>query len=59
MKRKFIQLVNSSTNIIKRNNHLSTFNTMTYEVGNPGPGLGQAQNVIGLNRLMCIFFSVI
>ena len=25
---------------------------MTYDVGNPGPGLGQAKNVAGLNQLM-------
>lgn len=25
---------------------------MTYDVGNPDPGLGQAKNVAGLNRLM-------
>jgi len=31
---------------------MNTRKTMTYDVGNPGPGLGQAQNVAGLNRLM-------
>jgi hypothetical protein len=40
-------MVNNSTNINKTNNHLSFKLTkhreypMTYEVGNPGPGLGQ------------------
>jgi hypothetical protein len=28
---------------------------VTYDVGNPGPGLGQAQIVAGLNRLMDFF----
>jgi hypothetical protein len=43
-------MVNNSTNINKTNNHLSlqinTVNikkTMTYDVGNPGPGLKLAQ----------------
>jgi hypothetical protein len=26
-------------------------NTMTYDVGNSSPGLGQAQNVAGLNSI--------
>jgi hypothetical protein len=37
----------ASTNIYKTNNHLSSqpknTKTTTYGVGNPGPGLGQAQ----------------
>ena len=42
-------MVNNSININKTNNHLSPQplnikkNTMTYEAGNPGPGLGQAE----------------
>jgi hypothetical protein len=28
------------------------FIELTYDVWNPGPGLGQAQNEAGLNRLM-------
>jgi hypothetical protein len=39
---------NNSNNINKTNNHLSPQlieqkNTMIYDIGNPGPGLGQAQ----------------
>ena len=33
-------------------NHWTWKKTTTYDVRNPGPGLGQAQNVAGLNRLM-------
>jgi hypothetical protein len=38
-------MVINSTNINKTNNHLSmnTKKTMTYDVGNPGLGLGHAQ----------------
>ena len=43
-------MVNNSTNIKKKQtitSHLNSLNikkkTMTYDVGNPGPGLGQAQ----------------
>jgi hypothetical protein len=42
-------MVNNSNNINKTNNHLSTQNiehkkkTITYGIGNSGPGLGQAQ----------------
>jgi hypothetical protein len=50
MKRKFKQWVINSTNINKINDHLSsllnsliTKKTRTNNVGNPGPGLGQAQ----------------
>jgi hypothetical protein len=51
-------MVINSTNINKMNNHLSselnllnTKKTTTYDVGNPGPDLGQAQHVAGLNLL--------
>jgi hypothetical protein len=51
-KRKFKKVTAiNSTNINKTNNHLSSQlnllnikKTMTYDVGNPVPGLGQAQN---------------
>jgi hypothetical protein len=41
-------MVNNSTDINKKNNHLSHQSTehketMTYDIGNPGPGLGQPQ----------------
>jgi hypothetical protein len=42
-------MVNNSTNITKTNNHFSIQiiehkkNTMTYGIGNLGPGLGQAK----------------
>jgi len=41
-------MVNNSTNIYKANNQLSPQiiehrKSMTYNVGNPGPGLGRAQ----------------
>ena len=46
MKRKKI-IVNNSNNINKTNNQLSSERTnkktMTYDVGNPGTGLGQVQ----------------
>jgi len=48
-----------SANINKTNNHFSPHTTehksktITYGIGNLGPGLGQAQNATGLNRLMC------
>jgi hypothetical protein len=48
MKRKFKVMVNNSTNINKTNNHLSNLKLMnikkttTYDIGDPGPGLGQA-----------------
>jgi len=50
-------MVNNFTNINKTNNHLSPSvteqkETMTYDVGNPGPGLRQATQVAELNRLM-------
>jgi hypothetical protein len=51
-------MIINSTNINKMNNHLSselnllnTKKTTTYDVGNPGPDLGQAQRVAGLNLL--------
>jgi hypothetical protein len=51
-------MVINSTNINKMNNHLSselnllnTKKTTTYDVGTPGPDLGQAQHVAGLNLL--------
>ena len=43
-------MVNNSINF-----HLNSLNikkNMTYEIGNPESGLGQAQNVSDLNRLM-------
>ena len=46
---------NNSSNINKRSNHLTenkTGRTTTSYFENPGPGLGQTQNVTGLNRLM-------
>jgi hypothetical protein len=59
-------MVNNSTNIKKMNNHFNSLNiekTMTYEVGNPGLGLGQAQKygriklVNGISTLpLCRFF---
>ena len=42
-------MVNNSTNINKMNNHISPQlikhkqKTMIYDIGNPGPGLRQAQ----------------
>jgi hypothetical protein len=48
MKRKFQQvMVNNSTDINKTSNDLSFFkllNKEMYEVGNPGPCLGQTQS---------------
>ena len=38
-------MVNNSTNINKTNNHW-TKKTMAYDIGNPGPGLGQAQKCL-------------
>jgi hypothetical protein len=46
-----ILIINNSTNISKTNNHRSPlltehtkkWGTMTYDVENPGPGLGQTQ----------------
>ena len=45
MKSKFKRvMINNSPNIIKTNIYLlSTSLNMTYDVGNPGPGLGQTQ----------------
>ena len=52
-------MVNNFTNMNKMNNHISfelnslnTKKTTIYDVGNPGSGLGQVQNVAELNRLM-------
>jgi hypothetical protein len=51
-------MVDNSTNINKKRATTSRFNslnikkTMTNDVGNPGPGLGQARASGGLNRLM-------
>ena len=50
-------MVNNSTKINKMNNYLSPQttehkNTMTYVVGNPSLGLGQAQKCGGLTRLI-------
>ena len=50
-------MVNNSTNINKMNNHFNSLNiekTMTYEVGNPGLGLGQAQKCGGLKLVNVI-----
>jgi hypothetical protein len=46
-------MVNNSTNINKINNHLSSLLTehkknMTYDVGNPDSGIGQAQKCGGV-----------
>jgi hypothetical protein len=40
-------MIINSTNINKTNNHLSmnTKKTMTYDIANPGFGLGQAQKI--------------
>jgi hypothetical protein len=43
-------LVNNSTNINKSNNHISPQlnehkKTVIYDVGNPCPGLGEAQSI--------------
>ena len=49
-------IVNNSTNINITSNRLSPQiienedHSMTYDVGNPRPELGKAQNVTGLNR---------
>jgi hypothetical protein len=48
-------MVNNSSNINKTNNHLSPQiinpkKTTTYEVGNPGPFLGQTQKYLDLRR---------
>jgi hypothetical protein len=49
-------MVSSATNIYKTiTSHLKSLNihkTTTYDIGNPGPGLRQAYNVVELNRLM-------
>jgi len=51
-------IVNNSTNIIKANNHLSpsltepkTVGTTMYDVGIPGPGLGQSQKRGGIKSV--------
>jgi hypothetical protein len=55
MKRKFKVMVNNSTNINKTNNHLSNLKSMnikkttTYDIGDPGPGLGQTHKSDSLN----------
>ena len=48
-------MVINSTNINQMNNHLSSYlislnanQTTTYDVGNPGPGLGQAHKCDGV-----------
>ena len=50
-------MVINSTNINKMNNHLSselnllnTKKTTTYDVGNPGPDLGQAQKWVEVKQ---------
>jgi hypothetical protein len=50
-------MIHNSTNINKQtiNSHLNSLNTkktMTYDIGNLGPGLGQTQRCGGLNWLM-------
>jgi len=51
-------MLNNSTNINKRNNHLSpkttehTKRTMTYFIGYPSPGIDRHKNVAGLNMFM-------
>ena len=49
-------MVNNSININKTNNHLKPLNTKkkttTYSIGNPGPGLGQAQKCGGVKQIM-------
>jgi len=58
-------MANNSTNINKTDNHLSSQKTMTYDIGNLGPGLGQAQTcgtfktVNGIPTLPCMFSSFI
>jgi hypothetical protein len=53
-------MINNSTNIIKTNNHLSPSltdheeKTMTHDVGNPGPGLRQAQKFSVLKSVSVI-----
>jgi hypothetical protein len=52
--------VNNSTNINKTNNHLSPQltehkKTMTYGIGNLGPGLWQTQNLATCNRFIYNF----
>ena len=59
-------MINNSTNIIKTNNHLSPSltdheeKTMTHDVGNPGPGLRQAQKFSVLKSVSVNFayFSI-
>jgi hypothetical protein len=58
MKRKFkqwwltIPTISTKWRIASHLNSLNTKKTMTDDVVNPGPGLGQAQKVVELNRLM-------
>jgi hypothetical protein len=40
------------TVMVNNSNNINTKKTVTDDVVNPGPGLGQAQKVVGLNRLM-------
>ena len=48
-------MVNNSTNIITTNNHLSLNKRKitTFDVGNPIPGLGQAQNYGRVSLFIC------
>jgi hypothetical protein len=48
-------MVNNSTNIITTNNHLSLNKRKitTFDVGNPIPGLGQAQNYGRVSLFVC------
>ena len=57
-------MVNNSTNINETNNHFlpeiieNEKKSMTYDIGNPCPGLGQAQKCgrVTLVNGMCIYF---
>jgi hypothetical protein len=45
----WVLLITGSPTIYAHIHPLNTNNTITYNVINPGPGLGQAQHVAGLN----------
>jgi hypothetical protein len=51
-------MISNSSNINKKYNYLSLHivehkKTTKFADGNPGPGLGQGQNMAGLNKLWC------
>jgi hypothetical protein len=56
---------NNSTNINKMHNNLSPHiiefknKTMTYDVRNPGPALGQPKNVNLVNRIQTLSLKII